>query len=147
MEDPGRQVGGNLGSYAYTTERGDQRSFADVLKDIIADVQELIRSEIRLAKVEVKEEIQKATGAGIMMVVGGVVGLYAAGFLLLTVMFALENVMPNWLAALIVGVVAAVAAAGMLVTAKNRLSAVNPKPEKTIETVKENVEWMKNRTK
>ena len=52
MDDPGRQVGGNLGAYAYTGERGEQRTFADVIKDIIADVQDLIRSEVKLAKAE-----------------------------------------------------------------------------------------------
>jgi len=144
MDDPGRQVGGNLGAYAYT---GEQRTFADVLKDIIADVQNLIRSEVRLAKAEVREEIGKAISAGTMIVVGGVLGMFALGFVLLTIMFALELVVPSWAAALIVGVVIAIAAAVLFMTGKQRFSEVSPKPEKTIESVKENVEWMKNQTK
>jgi len=147
MDDPGRQVGGNLGAYAYTGERGEQRTFADVIKDIIADVQALIRSEVRLAKAEVREELGKAVAAGTMLVVGGVLGLFALGFVLLTIMFALENVVANWAAALIVGVAVAVAAGVLLLTGKQRFTQVSPKPEKTIETVKENVEWMKNQTK
>lgn len=147
MDYPGRQAGGNLGSYAYTSEGGEQRTFADVVKDIIANVQELIRSEVRLAKAELREEAGKAMAAGKMLMVGGVLALFAVGFILLTVMFALENVVPNWAAALIVGVAVAVAAGVLLLTGKQRLSQVSPTPDKAIESVKENVEWMKNQTK
>jgi uncharacterized membrane protein YqjE len=147
MEYPGRQAGGDLGSYAYTGERGEQRSFADVVKDIIATVQELIRSEVRLAKAEFREEAGKAMAAGKMIAVGGVLALFAVGFILLTVMFALENVVANWAAALIVGVAVGVVAGVLLLTGKQRFTQVSPTPEKTIESVKENVEWMKNQTK
>jgi uncharacterized membrane protein YqjE len=147
MDNPGRQAGGNLSAYTYTAQGGEQRSFADVLKDIIANVQELIRSEIRLAKAEFREEASKAVSAGTMLLLGGVLAMFALGFLLLTVMFALENVVANWAAALIVGVAVGIAGGVMVLTGKERISQLSPKPDKTIESVKENVEWMKNQTK
>jgi uncharacterized membrane protein YqjE len=147
MDDPGRQAGGNLSAYAYTGERGEQRTFGDVFKDIIANVQELIRSEVRLAKAEFREEAGKAMSAATMLIAGAVFGVFALGFLLLTVMFALENVVANWAAALIVGAAVGIAAGVLLLTGKERFAQVSPKPEKTIESVKENVEWMKNQTK
>lgn len=147
MDEPGRQAGGNLGAWAYTSERGEQRSFADVVKDIIANVQDLIRSEVRLAKAEFREEAGKAVSAATMLIIGAVLGMFALGFLLLTVMFALENLVANWAAALIVGVAVGIAGGVLLLTGKERISQVSPKPDKTIESVKENVEWMKNQTR
>ena len=60
------------------------RSFADVLDDIVGNVQGIIRSEVRLAKAEIQEETVKAGKAARFAGSGAVLGLYAVGFLLLT---------------------------------------------------------------
>jgi hypothetical protein len=60
-------------------------------------------------------------------------------------MFALGNVMDLGWAALIVTVVWAIAAGVLFVTGKKKLAEVNPVPEKTVETVKEDVRWVQNR--
>jgi uncharacterized membrane protein YqjE len=123
------------------------RSFADVLKDVVGSIQDIIRSEVRLAKAETKEELVKAWGAARLLLAGAVLGLYALGFLLLGGVQALALKMPYWAAALVGGAVLAVIA-GILVSAgRSRFKHVHPAPEKTIQTVKENVEWMKNQTK
>jgi len=123
------------------------RSAGDVLKDIVGNVQEIIRSEVRLAKVETTEEITKAKSAAIILGAGGVFGLFATGFVLLAAVYALSLVVASWMAALIVGVVVGIAAAILISRGLDEWNSLNPKPEKTIETVKENVEWMKNQTK
>lgn len=123
------------------------RSFADVLDDIVGNVQGIIRSEVRLAKAEIQEETVKAGKAARFAGSGAVLGLYAVGFLLLTCLFALELAVTAWLAALIIAVIAG-AAAGVLIKAGiKRMKLVNPRPAKTIETLRENVEWVKNQAK
>jgi hypothetical protein len=83
--------------------QGD-RTFTEVIQDIIGNVQAIIRSEIRLAKTEVKEEATKAGKASAILAAGATLGLYAGGFLLLTIARALEIVVAPWLATLIVAV-------------------------------------------
>jgi uncharacterized membrane protein YqjE len=123
------------------------RSIADVLQDIVANVQTIIRAEIRLAKSEVKEEITKARIAAGMLAGGAVAALFTIWLLLLTLFFALSTVMPSWAAALLLLIVMAIVTSILLTAGRKRLKTVNKKPEKTIETMKENVQWVKTQTR
>ena len=123
------------------------RSIADVLQDILANVQTIIRSEVRLAKTEITEEATKAGKAAGMLAGGAVAALFTAWLLLLTILFALATVIPIWSAALLLFVILAVVTAVLLTAGKKRFTAVHAAPEKTIETMKENVEWVKSQTK
>jgi uncharacterized membrane protein YqjE len=60
-----------------------QRSFPEVLQDIVGNLQEIIRSEFRLAKTELKEEAARASKPAATFGVGLVLGFYGIGFLLL----------------------------------------------------------------
>lgn len=144
MDETARNIGGSLGEYSYTNR---ERSTSEVVKDILADGQELIRSEVRLARAEVRSEVSKAVSAGVMLAGGAAVGLFGLGFILWSLVYALDGIMPQWLAALLVGIALAIVAAILVSTGKSRMKDVSPTPEKTIESVKENVEWMKNQTK
>jgi Flp pilus assembly protein TadB len=123
------------------------RSIADVLEDIIANVQTIIRSEVRLAKTEITEEVTKAARAAGMMAGGAVAALFTVWLLLLTILFALATVIPMWSAALLLFVLMAAATAVLITAGKKRFKAVHTKPAKTIESVKENVEWVRSQTK
>jgi uncharacterized membrane protein YqjE len=125
----------------------NSRSIADVLQDILANVQAIVRSEVRLAKTEVTEEVTKAGRAAGVMAGGLVTALFTAWLLLLTILFAFATVMPMWGAALLLSVIMALVTAVLLTLGKKRFKTVHAKPEKTIETMKENVEWVKNQTK
>jgi Flp pilus assembly protein TadB len=125
----------------------NNRSIADVLEDILANVQTIIRSEVRLAKTEITEEATKAGRAAGMMAGGAIAALFTVWLLLLTIVFALATVIPMWSAALLVFVVLGAVTAVLLIAGKKRFKTVHAKPEKTIESVKENVEWVKSQTK
>jgi uncharacterized membrane protein YqjE len=120
------------------------RSMGEILQDIIADVQEIVRSEFRLAKAEVQQETAKVARSGIPLIVGLLLGLYALGFILLAAVHALSIVVAAWLAALIVGFVVGVVSLILINIGRNRLKGVKVVPEKTIGTVKENVQWARN---
>jgi uncharacterized membrane protein YqjE len=122
-------------------------SIAGLLQEIIGNVQGIIRSEVRLAKTEMREEASEAGRAAGMLAVGAVLGAYAVGLLLLTVVYALNGPLPDWAAALIVFIVVAIAAAVLVKVGLDRVKQVSPKPEQTIDTIKEDVQWVKQQTR
>jgi uncharacterized membrane protein YqjE len=148
MDDPARAAGGQLGEYVYDPRGIDgvrERSFADVVKDIIANAQEMVRSEVRLAKAELREEASEALSAAKLLGIGIGAGVFALGFTLTTITLILALFMQAWLATLIVSVVLGIVAAVCI--SKGRAQIKVPKARKTIENVKENVQWMKDQTK
>ena len=128
-----------------TTQNG--RSVPEVLQDIVGNIEEIIRSEFRLAKAEVKQEASKAAPGLKMIVVGAAIGFYALGFLIFTLVMGLATMMATWLAAFIVGGILGLSALVLIASASKRLKQVNAVPERTIETMKENVQWAKNQIK
>jgi uncharacterized membrane protein YqjE len=123
------------------------RSLSGVLQDIIRNVQEIVRSEVRLAKTEILEEAAKAKSSTLLLSAGAVTTIFAIFFLLLMIVYALALVVPSWTAALLVGAALAVAASVLLTTGARRFKQIHPTPERTVETIKENVEWAKQHTK
>lgn len=120
-----------------------ERQVGELLKEFVGEGQRLLREELKLATVEIKREAKQA-GQGAGAAAGGGVILHA-GFLVLcfALVFGLASVMPAWGAALIVGILL-VAVGGFLAWGGvKRLKAVNPKPEQTIQTLKEDKKWAK----
>lgn len=123
------------------------RSVSDVFQNIVRNVQEIVRSEFRLAKTEVREEILKAKFATLLLGSGTVAFIFSIFFLLLALVYSLATVIPSWGAALIVGAALAVAAALTLITSLRRFKRLSPTPEHTVGSIKENIAWAKQRTK
>jgi uncharacterized membrane protein YqjE len=123
------------------------RSFSEVVQDILRNVQEIVRSEVRLAKTEIGEEAAKTKSSAVWLGAGAVTTMFAILFLLLMIVYALALFMPIWTAALIVGIVLAVVASVILNAGVRRIKQIHPTPERTVETIKENVEWAKQQVK
>ena len=125
----------------------DGRSISSVLRDIVQNIQDIIRSEVRLAKTEIAKEIVKVKAAGLLLGFGVVFSFLAALFALSALVFALSNVIPNWAAALVVAGSMGIVASSLVYAGRNRLRNVHPIPERTVETVKDNFQWTKPQTK
>lgn len=121
-----------------------QRSVPEVLQNIVGNLQEIIRSEFRLAKTELKEEAAKAANPVATFGVGLVFGFYGIGLLLLASVYGLSMVMAGWLAALLVGTILAVVAIALMSSSGKKLKRVNPTPHKTIRSLEESVQWTKH---
>ena len=136
------------GSYSDADRRPDveSESVGDLLGRVTTDLSTLMRQEVALAKVELKEEATKAGKAGGVLAGAGAVGYLVLVFLALALTYALDAVMPAGWAALITAAVLAVIAAILYSVGKKRMQQVNPKPEQTVETLKEDVQWAKNRS-
>jgi uncharacterized membrane protein YqjE len=107
----------------------------------------LVQKEVELAKAELSAKGKQA-GVGAGLLGGGATfGFLALATLVAAVIGALDTGMDFWLAALIVGVVLAAVAAVLAMTGKNRVQeAAPPVPEGTVESVKEDVQWLKTRS-
>jgi hypothetical protein len=101
------------------------------------DMSHLFRQEVALAKAETKEEAGKA-GMGIgMLAAAGVLGLVVLILVSLAAVRALQEVMDLGWAYLVVAAVWLVVAAVLAVLGRSRLREVNPRPERTAETLRE----------
>jgi uncharacterized membrane protein YqjE len=123
-----------------------ERSVPEVLQDIIGNVQEILRSEVQLAKTELKEEAAEAATPIMTMGVGLVLAAYAVGLLLLAAVFGLTTIMATWSAALLVGAVVAIIAVLLINTGLGGLKRINMKSERLIASLQENVRWVKRQS-
>lgn len=124
----------------------NERSIGDLLKDIAASIQQIVRSEIRLARMELTGSARRLRSSALMLAGGALFGIFGIAFILLAAMFALEIVLPAWLSALIVGVIALMGASVGFTVGRERMKTVHA-PEQTIQTVKEDFQWMKEQVR
>ena len=122
------------------------RSISAVLHDIVGNIQDIVRCEIRMAKSELTEELGKSRSAGVLVGIGALMLTFSALFLLLAAVYALSLLMPEWAAALIVGAGVGATAALCFGVGIKRLKAVRAAP-KAVASMKENVEWARQLTK
>jgi uncharacterized membrane protein YqjE len=116
-------------------------SLAELLSATTKDFSELVKAEVALAKLELKEEATEAARAGAMVGSAAVLGHLALLLGLFAAAWGLDAVMPTGLAFLIVAVVVAIVAAVMFAMGRNRMRAATPVAPQTVETVKEDVQW------
>jgi len=119
-----------------------ERSLTELLSVMSNDITLLVRKEFELAREEVKGEAKEAGKAAGALAAAGVIAFLGAIALVLAAGWALAAIMPDGLAFLIVAIVLFVAAAVLGLAGKKRLQSVNPKPEQTIETLKEDKQWL-----
>jgi uncharacterized membrane protein YqjE len=122
---------------------GTGRSISDVVADIGLNLADLLRSEIRFARAEVRERVQSS---GVLLVAGVVASLLSAFFLLLSILYALRTVIPPWAAALCIAAGTALIATIALTVGMRRLKGMQPS-RTTAESVKEKVQWARVQTK
>ncbi|MFD0200714.1 MULTISPECIES: phage holin family protein [Saccharothrix] len=125
----------------------DQASLGQLVGELTEDLSRLMRQELELAKAEIREEASKAGKAAGMLGVAGFAGYMTAVLLSLALVFALATFMGLGWATLVVAVLWAIVGFALFSAGRSRLRKVNPKPERTIETLKEDAEWARHPTK
>src|SRR5690349_1434365 len=122
-------------------------SLGDLVSELTGDLSKLMRQELELAKAEIRQEATKAGKATGMLAAAGFAGYLTTVLLSLALVFALGAIMPLGWAALIVAALWGIAGAVLCTSGRAKLRTVNPKPERTVETLKEDAEWAKHPTK
>ena len=125
-----------------------EQPIGELLKQLSQETTTLVKQELDLAKAEVAQKGQQA-GKGLGMFGGaGLMGLGAFGALTAFFILLLDGAVPNWAAALIVAAVYGVIAAVLALQGRNKVKeATPPVPEQAVESVKEDVQWAKTRTR
>ena len=125
----------------------ENRPLGDLFSDLAADMSNLVRQEVALAKLEVTQKA-KYLGRNVgYLVVGGAVAYAGMLAVIAAIIMLLDRVMPAWGAALLVGVVVAVIAWLMIGKALSALQQADLTPRETVETLKEDATWMKQQIK
>lgn len=122
-------------------------SIGGLLRGILMDVRTLIREEIALARVEIREQAGRARAAAVSFGIAAV-ALACGGLLLLVALAtAIADVFdwPVWAGFLIVAVLLCVAGLVTLASGRRQLAQVHAVPEETVSTLKENSEWIAKR--
>jgi uncharacterized membrane protein YqjE len=125
-----------------------EQSIGELVKDLANETSTLVRQEIDLAKAEMTERGKRlGKGAGVLAA-AALLALLAAGALTACLIAALDLAMATWLAALIVTVFFGAIAAILAMTGRKQIQeAAPPVPEQAIDSVKEDVQWAKTRTR
>ena len=125
----------------------ENKPLGDLFGDLASEMANLVRQEVALAKVEMT---QKAKGIGKnvgYLVVGGAVGYAALLAVIAAIIMLLDNYMPAWGAALLVGILIAGISWLMIGKALNALQETEITPRETVETLKEDAAWVKQQIK
>ena len=120
-----------------------ERSIKDLLESIAHNVQDIIKSEIRLAKTELVEDARATARATMAIGAGAMLAHWALGFVFLALVFAFWGTVEPWVAALMVALFAGAGGFALISLGISRLKKLRPGPEKMLQNVKETVVWLK----
>jgi len=123
-------------------------SLTALVTGIVGDLQKLVRQEIQLARTEVKQEWEKTKTAATAMAAGAALLGLGGVILCFALAYLLKNFteLPDWACFAIVGGGLVVLGALLLVIGRAKAGQVQVIPPQTVETMKENVQWIQNQT-
>jgi len=119
-------------------------SLTSLVTGIVGDAQELMRQQLALFQTEIKEDLRKTTEAGSALGVGLAVTLVGSILLCFTLVYLLAWAFPQadlWVWFAVVGGVVTAVGAGLTWWAMAKFHSFNPLPDKTAQSIKENLEW------
>lgn len=134
---------------SHTTPQTDLESLPSLFGRLGDDVMKLLDTKLTLLKVEVKEEADAYVRGGLMISVGGVIAAIGFALVNIAVAFFVATLLPNdppvnyALGFLITGALYVVIGAIIIVVMKNRLARRDPVPERSVEELRKDKQWLK----
>lgn len=117
------------------------RSTSEIVGSVATRFGDLVSKQLQLAKLEMTDEMKKAARASSMLVAAGLTAYLAVTMLTVAAALWLDEVVHPAVAFAVVALFWAVVAAVLASIGRERLRHVDPVPQQTIETIKEDVEW------
>ena len=124
----------------------DDRSLGELFSELAQETSTLVRQEVNLAKTEMSQKASRAGKHAGELAAGGALAYAGLLAILAALIVLLDNVMPLWLSALLVGLVVAVVGYLLIRRALDALKREDFAPRETIETLKEDQRWAKDQT-
>ena len=123
----------------------EERSLGELFSELASETSTLVKQEGALAQTELTQKATKVGKNVGFLVVGGAVAYAALLAFVAGLIIILGNALDNhWLAAFIIGVIIAIAAVVMIMSALSALKATGLTPTQTVETIKEDAQWLKD---
>jgi hypothetical protein len=122
-----------------------ERSWKEIFSDIVRDIEKIVQNEIRLAGVELRQKLVQGGKAGAILAGAGVMGFFAMACMITACVAALHLVVPLWLAAVVMGALLGAGAGGAYLAGRMMMQEVDLVPRRTVETLKEDIDWVKAR--
>jgi hypothetical protein len=137
---------------ATEAEAPPKAEVAPLLRGIVNDMGDLLQQQLKFARAEIREDVRKTVSVTELFGSGAVVGLLGVVVLLFGAAHLLHwltspagadpATLPLWACFGIIGAAILATGAVLIVVGRQKLETFNPLPDKTVETVKENLEWI-----
>lgn len=114
----------------------DSKSIGTIITELTDSFKHLVRSEIALAKLEVRSGMAKLGGGAGLLAAAGLFAFFAFALLLTAAVAALALVLPVWASAVIVAVVLLIIAAILGMMGKKKVQNASPVPTAAIQNMK-----------
>jgi len=127
-----------------TTTDPEAPGLAPLISGIVQDAQSLLRQQLTLFQTEVKHDLTRTKDAVIPISIGVAVSAVTMILLCLTIVYALVWIWPQlplFAAFGIVTVILGIIGGALIYMGKAKFDSFNPLPEKTVEGLKENIQW------
>ncbi len=124
----------------------DDRPLGSLLGDLMSDLAELVSKEIQLAKAELAEKASQAASGAVSLAIGGLVAFAGLLVLLDAAVYGVAALLgdaPLWASALIVGVVVLGVGMALLLRGRSNLKAESLTPRRTVESLRQDAEMIK----
>jgi uncharacterized membrane protein YqjE len=134
-------------------EEGDQtgravprQSFGDLFRQLAENASELIRHELELAKKEMLDKLKTYRAATIALGIGMLLGILGVFMLGAAAFIGLATLLGYGMSALALGILLTLAGVIITASAVQKFKHTSLAPRQTIETLKENKEWLRELT-
>lgn len=133
----------------------DDRSIMDLVRSLADDTRTLFRQEVALVRAEMTEKMEVyqrslvAVAIGTALLIGAVLCVLWAVNMGVTALFStfVDPAIAIWLAPLILGIVVALIGYAMVKGAAARMKAEGVVPEKTVDTLRDDKNWVKEQVR
>ena len=125
----------------------DDRSLGELFSELAQETSTLVHQEVNLAKTEMSQKASRAGKHAGVLATGGALAYAGLLAILAAVIVLLDNIMPLWVSALLVGLVVAVVGYLLVRRALDALKREDFAPRQTMETLKEDQQWAKDQTR
>ena len=128
-----------MASHTYVDQDPEEQPLGELFSELSGNLQQLMRKEVELAKVEATEQAKRAGKAGAMFGATAAIGFFGLMMVLFAAGYGLAEVIPQSLAFLAVGLLLLVVAGLCAVQGKKKVAEIRP-PQQTVDTLKQDVQ-------
>lgn len=121
------------------------RSITALLSDLASETVLLVRQELALFKAELQEKFGRIGQGATALGIGVFIALSGWGVLLAAAVLGLATVLPAWLAALIIAIIALAIGVVLILVGKSRFDTDSLMPRRSLRSLREDEAWLRER--